>query len=353
MLYGKFLDGMWIRHLRPKGDGPTVVSLFAGCGGSSLGYSMAGYRELLAVEFDPLAAASFRTNFSGVPVWDGDARDLSVEECGRIAGVRAGELDVLDASPPCQGFSLAGKRRYADGRNDLFFEFARLLKGLMPKAFLAENVPGLARGKMRIILRRIMAELRRIGYKVEARFLNAKYFHVPQARERLIIFGVRRDLNISPDFLMRPHRSISVWEALQKCPSGLTDGIFAEKRLIVAGNIKQGREGSDIIPNKLFNLKRLHWHKPAYTVIAIIGRSKSLWGGGLIHPKYDRHLTIPELKRISSFPDEFQFMGNYENQWRQIGNCVPPLFMYHLARHIRRLLGIQSGCRIAGDSEND
>lgn len=90
---------------------PTFVSTFAGCGGSSLGWKTSGFRELLAVEWDKTAVAAFRLNFPGVPVWDGDIRELTVEEALRLAGVAPGELDVLDGSPPCQGFSTAGKRR--------------------------------------------------------------------------------------------------------------------------------------------------------------------------------------------------------------------------------------------------
>ena len=97
-----------------------MISLFAGCGGSSLGYSMAGYRELLAVEWDDHAVETFKLNFPDVPVWHGDIAELSVEECLRLAGLRPGQLDVLDGSPPCQGFSTAGKRKIDDGRNQLF-----------------------------------------------------------------------------------------------------------------------------------------------------------------------------------------------------------------------------------------
>lgn len=193
--YPAFLEACWQEHLKPKSkDAPTVISLFAGCGGSSLGYSMAGYRELLAVEWDDHAVETFKLNFPDVPVWHGDIAQLSVEECLRIAGLRPGELDVLDGSPPCQGFSTAGKRKMDDGRNQLFREYVRLLRGLKPKVFVMENVSGMVKGKMKLIFADIMRELKASGYHVSARLMNAMYFGVPQSRQRMIFIGVREDL---------------------------------------------------------------------------------------------------------------------------------------------------------------
>jgi site-specific DNA-cytosine methylase len=106
---------------------------------------MAGFRELLAVEWDKHAVETFRLNFPGVPVWQGDIADLSVEECLRIAGIEPGQLDVFDGSPPCQGFSTAGRRRMEDGRNQLFREYVRLLRGLRPKVLVMENVSGMVK----------------------------------------------------------------------------------------------------------------------------------------------------------------------------------------------------------------
>jgi DNA (cytosine-5)-methyltransferase 1 len=155
---------------------------------------MAGYRELLAVEWDDHAVETFKLNFPDVPVWHGDIAELSVEECLRITGLKPGELDVLDGSPPCQGFSTAGKRKMDDGRNQLFREYVRLLRGLMPKVFVMENVSGMVKGKMKLIFTEIMRELKASGYQVSARLMNAMYFCVPQSRQRMIFIGVRRAL---------------------------------------------------------------------------------------------------------------------------------------------------------------
>jgi DNA (cytosine-5)-methyltransferase 1 len=193
--YPAHLEACWQEHLKPRDpNAPTVISLFAGCGGSSLGYSMAGFRELLAVEWDDHAVETFRLNFPDVPVWHGDIGKLSVEECLRIAKLKPGELDVLDGSPPCQGFSTAGKRRMEDGRNTLFREYVRLLRGLQPKVLIMENVSGMVKGRMKIIFVEILKELKASGYHVSVRLMNAMYYGVPQSRQRMIFVGVREDI---------------------------------------------------------------------------------------------------------------------------------------------------------------
>lgn len=202
MKYLDILEAAWAEHLAPRQpDAPTVISTFAGAGGSSLGYSMAGYRELLAVEWDDNAVATFKLNFPDVPVYHGDICKLTVDECLKLAGLTGPrQLDVLDGSPPCQGFSTAGKRDMTDDRNQLFREFVRLLRGLRPKVFVMENVSGMVKGKMKLIFAEIMRELKASGYVVSARLLNAMYFNVPQSRERMIFIGVREDLGIAPKY---------------------------------------------------------------------------------------------------------------------------------------------------------
>lgn len=211
--YPIHLEMMWQKHLAPREpDAPTVISTFAGGGGSSLGYSMAGYRELLAVEWDNNAVETFKLNFPDVPVYHGDICNLTVEKCLELAGIEPGELDLLDGSPPCQGFSTAGKRLLDDPRNQLFKEFVRLLRGLKPKVFVMENVSGMVKGKMKLVFAEILRELRASGYKVSARLLNAMYFHVPQSRQRIIFIGVREDLGIKPSHPGAENRAVTLGE---------------------------------------------------------------------------------------------------------------------------------------------
>jgi len=177
---------------------PTVISTFAGCGGSSLGYKLAGYKELLAVEWDNNAVETFKLNFPDVPVYHGDICKLTGAECMELAGIKTGELDVFDGSPPCQGFSTAGKRKFDDPRNSLFKEYARLLHDIQPKVFVMENVTGMVKGVMKQAYLQIIKTLRECGYRAKGQVMNAMYFNVPQSRERVIIIGVHKDLGIEP-----------------------------------------------------------------------------------------------------------------------------------------------------------
>ena len=170
----------------------NAISTFSGCGGSSFGYKLAGGKILLAVDYDADAVATYRANFPATPVHHGDIVQLGVDECCRLAQVRPGELDLLDGSPPCQGYSTLGDRDFADPRNQLFAEFVRLLRGLQPKTFVMENVGGMVKGKMKLIFADCLRELKASGYRVKARLLNAVYFNVPQVRKRIIFIGAGR-----------------------------------------------------------------------------------------------------------------------------------------------------------------
>jgi len=164
---------------------PTVISIFAGCGGSSLGYKMAGYKELLAIEWDDNAVETFKLNFD-CPIWKRDIREVTGKEILDFCNIKPTELDILDGSPPCQGFSTAGKRQVTDERNDLFKEFVRLINELQPKVFVMENVSGMVKGKMRGWFKEIMFALKATDYNVKCKLMNAVNYEVPQSRQRLI-----------------------------------------------------------------------------------------------------------------------------------------------------------------------
>jgi DNA (cytosine-5)-methyltransferase 1 len=335
--YPAFLDQAWNDHLAPKpADAPTVISTFAGCGGSSLGYSMAGFRELLANEWDANAADTFRLNFPDVPVIKGDIAELSVEHVLEVAGLEPGELSVFDGSPPCQGFSTSGKRELTDNRNQLFREYTRLLRGLMPKTFVMENVSGM--GKMKIIFAEIMRDLRASGYKVSARLINTKYFGVPQARDRVIFIGVRNDLDMEPTHPTAETVPVTVQEAI----TGVVDNDFTTPRSYSqwSSRLLPGQSVQDIHPKGFgFNMRKAAWNKPSFTITKTHTPAV-----GILHPAEDRFFSISELKRLGSFPDQFVFSELGANtpfmvrqvKWSRIGNSVPPLFMRAIARHIRQ-----------------
>ena len=345
MNYGATLSAAWADHLAPRAhDAPTVVSLFAGCGGSSLGYSMAGYRELLAVEWDKGAAEAFARNFPGVPLFQGDISTLDPA----VLNLAPGELDVLDGSPPCQGFSMAGLRRPDDPRSGLFREYVRLLSAWTPKVFVMENVTGLVRGKMRLVFVEILAALKAAGpgYRVEARVLDASQLGVPQARRRVVFVGVRADLD-TPPALPPPARTVltvrDAWADLDPSEIGEYPLIDAARhkgaalvRIVQPGThagqalVSAGRKPS------FYALARLHWGRPSQTIIRTVCGSG---GGGLLHPHEDRFIGTRELTRLQSFPDQYDWGAiTYKHLHALVGNSVPPLMMRAIATTVRDTL---------------
>lgn len=325
--YPKFLNDHWALHLAPRAkDAPTVISTFAGCGGSSLGYSFTGFRELLAVEWEQNAVDTFKLNFPDVPVYHGDIAELSVEQCLEMTGLKVGELDVFDGSPPCQGFSTAGKQNMQDSRNFLFREYARLLKGLQPKVFVMENVSGMVKGKMKLIFAEILRELKSCGYKVKAVLMNAMYFGVPQSRQRMIFIGVREDIKKEPSFPLPTYQPPTVSDAIKHLPKG-TEGKH-EQQVLEAWRLS--RPGASLRQTcrfvGSFQSIRLNPDRPSSTQI----KAHLNW-----HYDIARQLTVTEAGIIQSFPEAFQFIGTKANGKERIGNSVPPLFIKAIAEHIR------------------
>jgi len=320
---------------------PTVISTFAGCGGSSLGYHLAGFQELLAVEWDDNAAATFKLNFPDVPLYHGDIAKLSVEECLARSGLQVGQLDVFDGSPPCQGFSVAGNRKFSDPRNGLFKEYARLLTGLQPKVFVMENVTGMIKGAMKQAYLKIISELRGCGYQAQGQVMNAMYYNVPQSRERVIIIGVRNDLELQPSHPNPQTKPMTVKEAIANLPnhprmrnSDRTIGIWHK--------IKPGQKGSDTEgKNKGFSLKKLHPDMPCKTL------TKG-WtaGSGIMHWAEPRFLSTPELAVIGSFGKDFRFTGEPNDHVQRIGNSVPPNLMKAIALHIKQEILAKAICNL-------
>lgn len=316
----------------------TVVTTFAGCGGSSLGYKQAGGRVLLAVEWDKGAAEIYRRNHASTDLFHGDIASISVDEILQRTGLKPGELDIFDGSPPCQGFSIAGRRNIEDQRNQLFKEYVRLLRGLKPRVFVMENVGGMVIGKMRIIFAEILRELKASGYRVAARKLNASNYGVPQSRVRMIFIGVREDLNIDPTHPMPTHAPISASVAVE----GLQLDEAEVAHLIEIGNTRKAysmweflKPGQSLTKLGLrigFNGVRVNPMRPCPTITKSLGQ---LGMYGLMHWAERRAFTIAELKRFSSFPDEFDFGTNYTNAAERLGNTVPPPLMKAVATHIR------------------
>lgn len=329
--YPAHLEVMWQKAIAPRTDGaPTFISTFAGGGGSSTGYLMAGYRELLAVEWDDNAVETLRLNYPHLDIYHGDIAKLSVDETLERTGLQVGELDLFDGSPPCQGFSTAGKRQLNDPRNQLFREYTRLLRGLQPKVFVMENVSGMVKGKMKLLFAEILQELKASGYKVSARLLNAMYFHVPQSRQRLIFIGVRDDLGIEPSHPSAESQPITPILAFDNLP--VVQYELDEASLKGRGLEAYWHQTTQGSGNKVrFGLKKIAPNKVSNTITKTGGKGQA----ALCHWESPRYATRSELRRIGSFPDSYYFRGDLSKHFERIGNSVPPLMAEAVGRHIR------------------
>ena len=294
---------------------PTVISTFAGCGGSSLGYQWAGFRELLAIEWDANAVATFQLNFPDVPVWQRDICEVTADEILSTCNLSVGELDVLDGSPPCQGFSTAGKRQVMDPRNDLFKQYVRLIEGLQPRVFVMENVSGMVKGSMKGLFKEIMLQLKGTGYQVKCRLMNAMYYGVPQSRQRLIFIGSRSDMT----------------EPSYPVPQGLPLSLRSVCPDVMAS---RSERINPWIPSC----------RPCCTI------TKTAYRGLFRVAHGERAPSLAELKELSSFPVSFIFAGNDNAAWARIGNSVMPKFMQAIATHIRtEILGCPDCGRVFTD----
>lgn len=330
-------------------NGLTVASLFSGGGGSSLGYRMAGFRVAYANEFVEAARDTYRANASPSTYLDGrDVREVTGQSIRELAGV---EVDLLDGSPPCASFSLAGAREKGWGKvkeysdveqrtDDLFFEYARVVRELRPRAFVAENVAGLVIGKAKGYFIRIIAELKAAGYRVSARVVDAQWVGVPQRRRRVIFVGVREDLGVDPVHPRPLPFRYSAREALAALPDPTDEDLLdAAIRTRTAfyrwNNVPLGASANEGAYRQ-FYFWRVDPEEPVPTVIASMGPRG---GMGLYHWATPRAFTIPEYRRVCSFPDDFALTGDYAQKVERLGRSVPPLMMRAIASGVAELLG--------------
>lgn len=297
---------------------PTVISTFAGGGGSSLGYKWAGYRELLAIDFDKNSCDTLKANFD-FPVWQRDITTVTADEIFDFCKIKKGELDILDGSPPCQGFSTAGKRNLNDSRNDLF------------KVFVMENVSGMIKGGYKGKFNEIMQTLKNTGYNVKCKLMNAMWYEVPQSRERVFFIGVRNDLNIESSYPKPLKKFITFKEITKDLKNNQMPPELSKCFRPYVPLMKQGQCVSDV-GGKGFQTVRIYNDRVCPTITKVIG---GIGFGTLIHPFEDRVLSISELKRVCSFPDDYILIGEYKIQKARLGNAVMPKMMFHIAKHIK------------------
>jgi len=289
----------------------VFASLFAGCGGSSKGYELAAMLELLAVEWDKNARDSFSLNFPDVPVKDWDIFQLEGRQILDAIGLHPGELDVFDASPPCQGLSTANSNRNtSDLRNSLYLKTIRLINQVQSKVFVIENVSGLIKGKMKAFFNQVVDELSKLDYYCEYQVLKANEHGVPQARERCYIIGLRGD----------------IYRKFGKLP------LFPEPDMETAQRMRV----CDVLPHiKYFSPGQFDDRIiPATEPMCTITKTASAWvyeENGL-----RRKPTIAELKVLSSFPADYKLVGSFNQQWARIGNAVPPNLAKSIGMNIQQ-----------------
>lgn len=322
------------RKLRVKAKKKLVVlDLFCGCGGMSKGLQDAGLNVVAGLDIWDKAIDSYKANLNHTAVCD-DINKLPPElfEEKHMSGTKS--IDLLVGGPPCQGFSIAGKRDIKDPRNSLFMEYVKYLNYFSPKAFIMENVMGILSMKnaegVKVI--NIIMELLGTNYNCVICKLYASDFEVPQNRRRVIIIGIRKDLNKNPTepvTVLEKEDRIPVSSILLPREEVDERNYLSEKALngIRAKKEKAKKNGNG------FGAQFLKLDKPSYTIPA------RYWKDGYdALVKYSetevRRLTILELKRIQSFPDDYILIGNKKDQIMQIGNAVACRFAYHLGKHI-------------------
>lgn len=306
----------------------NVVSLFSGAGGLDLGFIKAGHKIVWANDNFPDAVATYRKNI-------GD--HIICEDIYNIDITEIPDCDIVIGGFPCQGFSVANtKRNVDDQRNKLYQMLVKVIAEKKPKFFVAENVKGilsLAKGE---VITMIIKDFESLGYKVDKKVLNAADYGVPQLRNRVIITGVREDLDFTYEYPTPTHselgenglkRWVSVSDALKSLPdpdlpNNIPNHEYSKFKLKFNG----------YLGNRAINPDR-----PAPTVTAR-GDDK----GGVVvlhHPNNMRRMTCRELASVQSFPIDFEFIGNKSSIYRQIGNAVPPLLGMAVAKQFNNYKG--------------
>lgn len=359
------LDALWRNHQDEDKKGRSALSLFSGCGGFSLGFSAAGFRIKGYVELVPELREIYQDNFPSSQCLGGDVSEFSISE---IQAFREGigSVDVLIGGPPCQGFSLTGKRQVDDPRNFLFKSYMKFVDVFEPKVAVVENVRLLT--SMRnsaggLVKDDIIAEFSSRGYRLQLFEVNAMNYGVPQSRERVFFIATRGDLSIKPSFPSPTHGSytdlfdsseklmtfadacsdLPYLESGESSPDPLHRAVKHPSHVLNwLWDVAEGFSAHDNLdpikrPPSGYNTtyKRQVWNEPAATVQTTFGM---ISGSRNVHPIATRSLTIREASRLQSFPDQFTFRGNDGAIRTGIGNAVPPLLSYQIARFLDDLI---------------
>lgn len=342
----------------------NVIDLFCGCGGLSYGFERAGFNILLGIDNDAKALETFELNHSNAKSICGDITNIHyIDDIKPLIGDKC--IDVIIGGPPCQGMSLSGPRRFDDPRNKLYLSYIRLVDEIRPKIFVIENVPGLVGLFGGQIKDSIIEKFTEMGYEIQYRILCSADYGVPQSRKRVVFVGSR----------IGNYEYPSVKETVVTCEMALSDLPALEDELgseemeyaLEASNDYQRlmRERSSVVKNHIAanhservktiismvpdggnykNLPEEYAHSRnfhvAWTRFASNKPAPTIDTGHRhhFHYKYNRVPTVRECARLQSFPDDFIFLGNKTQQFRQVGNAVPPIMAQEIAKEVKAVL---------------
>ena len=323
----------------------TYIDLFAGAGGMSLGFDNAGFKNLLAVEFNKDFAETYKKNFPRHNLIVDDIKNVTEKQIYDI--IKSEKVDVIIGGPPCQGFSIAGNigRNFIDDdRNRLFKEFVRFVKIIKPRMFVLENVAAMERHNKGKTIKEIVSSFKEIGYDIKYKVLNAVNYGVPQERRRIFIVGTLGKNSF--EYPQESDNIVTVKEAIDDLPkleNGETSEIpnhtamkHSAQMLEKMSYVSDGGDRNDI-PEKLRPKSgdsrkyiRYNSKKPSFCVTGDMRK--------IFHYSQNRALTCRELARLQTFPDSFIFLGNAGKVQQQIGNAVPVLLANKIALQVKEVL---------------
>lgn len=324
-------------------QGFVAVSLFSGGGGLDLGLSLAGFDFRYANDKVQYYCDTIYCNFPNCVTEAKDVRDLKVQEIKEL--IKANSISLIAGGPPCQAFSILGKRgAFSDLRGQLVFDYIRLIDDLKPEAFVFENVPGLLTLNGGEDWEKLYYYFQvQTGYNIYTSILNAADYGVPQIRKRIFVVGFRQPTEFTfpnPEYRDSSNLDLLNHHLLGWLPAKLAledvDGLYNHDIRIHGDRVRSRYEkvppgGRD----KIDHTDRINPEKPSRTVL--VG-SKAGGGRPHIHPYFPRHITVREAARLQSFPDWYRFLGTSTAQYRQVGNAVPPLLALAVGKSIKTAL---------------
>ncbi|QIW62481.1 DNA cytosine methyltransferase [Mycoplasmopsis gallinacea] len=319
----------------------TLIDLFAGAGGLTWGFYKNNFNIKYTVEFWQPAVDTYNKNFK-LDVTTKDITDQNVID--EIETNWQNKIDLVIGGFPCQGYSMAGKRNPDDPRNQLYKYTIKVIEKVKPKYFVLENVKGILSFKEKdgsLVIDKIIEILREKGYYSKFILLDATNFGVPQKRERVIFIGSSFENKEKVDQIIeklsnfKTDKPKTVREAIEDLENvkelELFNHIFSKHSNEMIAKIQNTPQGKSVMKKYSDAYFRLDYDKPSRTV-------KENHGGVHVHPKLNRVLTPRELARLQSFPDDFEFLSSKSNVLKQIGNAVPPLMSFEIAKIVKRIL---------------